>query len=280
MRRSIRRKLIEVSIPLEAINAESSRRKQKAPKGYPTVIHKYWAQRPVAACRAILFAQLVDDPSSWPDRFPTEIAQDEERKRLHKVMERMLLWEASNDDQIMSSARWEIARSLAWSLGEEPPSLIDHEAILEYLRRNAPKVYDPFSGGASIPLEAQRLGLSVIASDLNPVAVLIGKAMVEIPPKFAGLPPVNPTFQSQLERGGAWQGRGAQGLAEDLRYYGAWMREQADRRIGHLYPKVSLADGADATVTAWLWARTVRSPDPAANGAMVPLVPRVIHNVG
>jgi len=133
-------------------------------------------------------------------------------------------------------------------------------------------VYDPFSGGASIPLEAQRLGLSVVASDLNPVAVLIGKAMVEIPPKFAGLPPVNPAYRSQLERGGSWQGRGAQGLAEDARYYGAWMREQANQRIGHLHPKVSLDNGADATVTAWLWARTVRSPDPAANGAMVPLV--------
>lgn len=265
-----RKKLIEVSIPLEAINLAS--KKQKAPKGYPTALHKYWAQRPIAACRAVLFAQLVDDPSSWPDRFPSEEEQDLERRRLHKVIEAMVSWEASNDEAILNGARWEIARSVAWGLGEEPPSKSDGKAILEYLQTKAPPVYDPFSGSGSIPLEAQRLGLRAYGSDLNPLAVLIGKALVELPPKFASKPPVNPKSVAEIARGGKWNGRGAQGLAEDVRHYGQWMRNEAENRIGHLYPKAILADGSEATVIAWLWARTVRSPDPAARGAMVPLV--------
>ncbi|NKK80758.1 DUF1156 domain-containing protein [Rhizobium leguminosarum] len=269
---SQRKKLIEVSIPLEAINAAS--KKQKAPKGYPTAIHKYWAQRPIAACRAVLFSQLVDDPSSWPGRYPfPEIANDEEseRRRLHKVIERMVPWEASNNEDILNEARWEIARSIAWGLGEEPPAKGEGKAILTYLQEKAPPVYDPFSGGGSIPLEAQRLGLRAYGSDLNPVAVLIGKALVEIPPKFAGRSPVNPKARKELEHG-HWNARGAQGLAEDVRYYGQWMRDEAEKRIGHLYPKATLPDGSQATVIACLWARTVRSPDPAAKGAMVPLV--------
>jgi len=266
----VRKKLIEVSIPLEAINAAS--KKQKAPKGYPTAIHKYWAQRPVSACRGILLAQLVDDPSAWPDRFPSEEAQDAERRRLHKVIEAVVPWEASNDQAVLSAARWEIARSIAWSLGEEPPPREDGKAILDYLQAKGPPIYDPFSGGGSIPLEAQRLGLRAYGSDLNPVAVLIGKALVEIPPKFAGLPPVNPEAQAELRRGGCWNGKGAQGLAEDVRYFGRLLREKAEQRVGQFYPKTKLPDGTEATVIAWLWARTVRSPDPAAKGAMVPLV--------
>lgn len=267
----IRKKLIEVSIPLEAINKAS--KKQKAPKGYPTAIHKYWAQRPIAACRAVIFAQMVDDPSGWPDRFPTEEAQDKERARLHRVIERMVPWEASNNETILNEARWEIARSVAWGLGEEPPPPQDTKAILEYLQTKAPPVYDPFSGGGSIPLEAQRLGLRAYGSDINPVAVIIGKALVEIPPKFAGLPPINPKATAELKRsGGTWTGKGAQGLAEDVRYYGQWMRDEALDRIGDLYPAVQLPDKSEATVIAWLWARTVRSPDPAAKSAMVPLV--------
>ena len=178
----------------------------------------------------------------------------------------------ANDEAILNEARWEIARSVAWGLAEEPPAKGDAKAILDYLQTKASPVYDPFSGGGSIPLEAQRLGLRAYGSDLNPVAVLIGKALVEIPPKFAGRPPVNPKAQTELKRGGEWNGRGARGLAEDVRYYGQWIRDQAERRIGHLYPKVKLPDGSEATVVAWLWARTVRSPDPAARGAMVPLV--------
>jgi putative DNA methylase len=267
-----RKKLIEVSIPLEAINAESSRRKQKAPKGYPTAIHKYWAQRPVAACRAVLFAQLVDDPSSWPDRFQTEEQQDEERRRLHRVMEKMLLWEASNDDATMTAARWEIARSLAWNLGEEPPPQNDPPEILAYIQGNAPPLFDPFSGAGSIPLEAQRLGLKTFGSDLNPVAVLIGKALVEIPARFAAQPPVNPEAQAAAVNGQLRPWKGAQGLAEDVRYYGAWLRNELEIRIGEFFPKITLQDNSEGTVVAWLWARTVKSPDPKAKGAMVPLV--------
>ncbi len=266
-----RKKLIEVSIPLEAINAASAREKSIR-HGHPSTLHLWWARRPLAACRAVLFAQLVDDPSSWPDRFPTEEAQDAERRRLHRVIEDMVPWEASNDERILNAARWEIARSVAWGLGEEPPASGDGTAILDYLQTKAPPVYDPFSGGGSIPLEAQRLGLRAYGSDLNPVAVLIGKALVEIPPKFAGKPPVNPKSRAEIARGGKWNGKGAQGLAEDVRYYGQWMRDEAEKRIGHLYPKAKLPDGSEATVIAWLWARTVRSPDPAAKGAMVPLV--------
>ncbi|MXO57947.1 DUF1156 domain-containing protein [Altererythrobacter salegens] len=266
-----RKKLIEVSIPLEAINKASAREKSIR-HGHPSTLHLWWARRPLAACRAVLFAQLVDDPSAWPDRFPTEAEQDAERERLHKVIADMVPWEASNDERILNAARWEIARSVAWGLGEEPPPQGDTTAILDYLQTKAPPVYDPFSGGGSIPLEAQRLGLRAYGSDLNPVAVLIGKALVEIPPKFAGQPPVNPVAQAELKRGGRWNGKGAQGLAEDVRYYGQWMRDEAEKRIGHLYPKATLPDGSEATVIAWLWARTVRSPDPAAKGAMVPLV--------
>lgn len=266
-----RKKLIEVSIPLEKIN-EASAREKSIRHGHPSTLHLWWARRPLAACRAVLFAQLVDDPSSWPERFPTEEEQDAERRRLHKIIENMVPWEASNNERILNEARWEIARSVAWGLGEEPPPKDDGRAILDYLQAKAPPVYDPFSGGGSIPLEAQRLGLRAYGSDLNPVAVLIGKALVEIPPKFAGLPPVNPESRGQLARGGEWNGKGAQGLAEDVRYYGKWMRDEAEKRIGHLYPKAKLPDGSEATVIAWLWARTVRSPDPAAKGAMVPLV--------
>jgi putative DNA methylase len=265
-----RKKLIEVSIPLEAINAASAREKSIR-HGHPSTLHLWWARRPLAACRAVLFAQLVDDPSSWPDRFPTEAEQDVERKRLQRVIERLVPWEASSDDAILNEARWEIARSVAWNLGEEPPPKADGRTILDYLQTKAPPVYDPFCGGGSIPLEAQRLGLRAYGSDLNPVAVLISKALVEIPPKFAGKPPVNPKAQAELKRG-CWNGKGAQGLAEDVRYYGQWMRDQAEKRIGNLYPKAKLLDGSETKVIAWLWARTVRSPDPIAKGAMVPLV--------
>ena len=267
----IRKKLIEVSIPLEAINAASAREKSIR-QGHPSTLHLWWARRPLAACRAVLFAQLVDDPSAWPDRFPTQEAQDAERRRLHKVIERIVPWDASNNESILNEARWEIARSVAWGLGEEPPSKGDGKAILDYLQTKAPPVYDPFSGGGSIPLEAQRLGLRAYGSDLNPVAVLIGKALVEIPSKFAGLPPVNPKAQDELKSGGIWNGQGAQGLAEDVRFYGHWMRDEAERRIGHFYPKAKLPDGSERAVIAWVWARTVRSPDPAAKGAMVPVV--------
>jgi putative DNA methylase len=262
-----RKKLIEVSIPLEVINKESAREKSIR-HGHPSTLHLWWARRPLAACRAVLFAQLVDDPSACPEEFPTVELQKAERDRLHNLIERLVPWEASTNEMILTEARYEIARSVARGRGETLPPLaqMKPQAIIDYLQTNAPPVYDPFSGGGSIPLEAQRLGLKAIGSDLNPVAVLIGKALVEFPPKFAGRKPVNPEV-NELH-----QWKGAQGLADDVRYYGRWMRTEAEKKIGHLYPKVKLKDRkTDATVIAWLWARTVPSPDPRAKGAPVPL---------
>ncbi|RLB81243.1 MAG: hypothetical protein DRH15_06875, partial [Deltaproteobacteria bacterium] len=233
-----RKKLIEVALPLDAINKESAREKSIR-HGHPSTLHLWWARRPLAACRAVLFAQLVDDPSSHPDKFPTEEAQKRERERLFKIIENLVKWENINNEQVLKAAR---------------------EEILKSTDGNPPPVLDPFCGGGSIPLEAQRLGLKAYASDLNPVAVLITKALIEIPPKFAGKPPVHPGAQSSSH----WEG--ARGLAEDVRYYGQWMRDEAEKRIGHLYPKVRLPKeqgGGQATVIAWLWARTVRCPNPA-----------------
>ncbi|HEX5325869.1 MAG TPA: DUF1156 domain-containing protein [Acetobacteraceae bacterium] len=264
------RKLIEVSIPLEAINAAAAREKSIR-HGHPSTLHLWWARRPLAASRAVLFAQLVDDPSSWPDRFPDEDHQTAERHRLHRLIERLTPWQASRDEAILAEARWEIARSVAWHRGEEPPPASDPAAVSRYLLAHAPSVHDPFCGGGSTLLEAQRLGLCALGSDLNPVAVLISKALVEIPPVFAGRPPVNPDSRSRQELvHGGWTG--AHGVAEDTRYYGRWMRREAERRIGQLYPRAQLPDGQEASVAAWLWARTVRSPDPLARGAHVPLV--------
>lgn len=243
-----KKKLIEVALPLEAINRESAREKSIR-HGHPSTLHLWWARRPLAACRAVLFASLVDDPSAHPDKFPTEAAQDAERMRLHGIIERLVKWENSNNQHVLDEARAEILKSTD---GNPPP------------------VYDPFCGGGSIPLEAQRLGLEAHGSDLSPVAVLISKALVEIPPKFSGLPPVNPEAKG-IEAGGY---RGAAGLAEDVAYYGEWMKKEAEKRIGHLYPKVKLPDeqgGGEATVIAWLWARTVKCPNPAC-GCTMPLV--------
>ena len=272
-----RKKLIEVSLPLEAINKASAREKSIR-HGHPSTLHLWWARRPLAACRAVLFAQLVDDPSSWPEEFPSEEEQTRERKRLHQIIADMVPWKATHDERFLGPARYEIARSLARGRGEAPPADNDAQAVLTYLAKHAPPVCDPFCGGGSIPLEAQRLGLRAHGSDLNPVAVLVSKATCEIPPKFAGRKPIHP----DREPYGAWQG--AQGLAEDIRYYGRWMRDEAESRIGHLYPSVQVTEamaanrddlrpyvGQELTVIAWLWARTVASPDPRMAGAHVPL---------
>ncbi len=184
----------------------------------------------------------------------------------------MVPWEASTDEIIINEARWEIARCVAWRLGEEPPQKEKSQAILDYLQARAPPLHDPFSGAGSIPLEAQRLGLPVYGSDLNPLAVLIGKGLVEIPPRFSGMPPVNPDDRAEIERGAKWNGKWAQGLADDILYYAGQLRDEAQKRIGYLYPTTQLPDGSEASVVAWLWARTVRSPDPSAKGALVPLV--------
>ena len=240
------RKLIEVAIPLEAINAASAREKSIR-HGHPSALHLWWARRPLAACRAVLFAQLVDDPSSHPDEFPTAEAVDEERKRLFKIIEDLVVWENSTNEAVLDRARAEIRKSCGGNL---------------------PPVYDPFSGGGSIPLEAQRLGLPAHGSDLNPVAVMIGKAMIEIPPKFKDREPVHSGTGDRNHY------RNAEGLAEDVKYYGEWMRERAFERIGHLYPQVDLPKehgGGKTTVIAWIWSRTVPSPDPAFGDVQVPI---------
>jgi len=394
-----KKKLIEVALPLEDINREAAREKSIR-HGHPSTLHLWWARRPLAACRAVLFASLVDDPSeclkelmadgekrraaekelkvrrkAWAGLKTTfnkaseagmksvpdpggeprieDVIVETERERLFDIIRELVKWENSNDERVLNLARAEIQRScrppcppdsnelevinevghqLNWdwvkerlgcdgdpievarkiyergsASGKWTGSLDELRAALLYMVRSwhhwghfpenpgdirkagslyaairerwgevtsePPPVYDPFCGGGSIPLEAQRLGLEAHASDLNPVPVLINKALIEIPPRFAGKPPVNPESRRKLGASGSW--KGAAGLAEDIRYYGQWMRDEAEKRIGHLYPKLKLPKehgGGEATVIAWLWARTVASPNPAAKGAHVPLV--------
>ena len=222
---------------------------------------------------------MVDDPVDCSDEFPTDAAQREERERLHGIIRQLVKWESTDESktagrELLAAARYEIARSVARTRGETAPT--DPAEVLRYLNDNVRPIYDPFAGGGSIPLEAQRLGLKAVASDLNPVAVLINKALIEIPPQFNGQPPINPdadqmgmTLGKGKQQRVPW--RGAAGLADDIRYYGRWMREEAFKRIGHLYPQAKLSDGSDATVIAWLWARTVPCPNPACGIAM-PLI--------
>ncbi len=319
-----RKKLIEVALPLKEINEQSAREKSIR-HGHPSTLHLWWARRPLAACRAVLFAQLVDDPSSDPAYRRPDGSVDEDRagiKRaeLFNLIEELVRWENSNNPDVINRARAEIARCVASrkiELGElkketiiygreegkEHPDgplpndgrytawqidcrLAPAEAVNHFLGKYAPPVLDPFAGGGSIPLEAQRLGLRVHASDLNPVPVLINKALIEIPPKFAGLPPVNPGSAGVPPALFAEKWQGAQGLAEDVRWYGRWMRDEAEKQIGHLYPRVKITQemvddgrpdlepylGQELTVIAWLWARTVASPDPSVGGKHVPLV--------
>ena len=283
-----RKKLIEVNIPLPAINVESAK-DASLTHGHPSTLHRYWARRPLAACRAVVFASIVDDPSECKDEFPTEPEQDAERNRLHDILKRLVIWQNSNDENLLADARYEIAYAVARNNGEDLTCFRqrfkeDPPSVLHYLREHAPAVYDPFCGGGSIPLEAQRLGLRARASDLNPLPVLLNKAMIELPPKFHDQAPVNPDadpigmFTSRKTRTAKSDTRrehipwkGTAGLAADIRYYGAWMRDEAYKRIGHLYPKVQLPDGRDATVVAWLWARTVPCINPAC-GLQMPLV--------
>jgi putative DNA methylase len=315
-----RKKLIEVALPLAKIN-EAAAREKSIRHGHPSTLHLWWARRPLAACRAVLFASLVDDPDSDPAYRRSDGSVDEQRAGLKRaelftLIEELVLWENSNNPRVINKARAEIARcvasrkietgdlkkdqklSLASPLGngrgegvtatpwdfmtlQAPP-----EAVNAFLAEHGPPVLDPFCGGGSIPLEAQRLGLRAYASDLNPVAVLITKALIEIPPKFAERPPVNSDWQrkSATEKAAkVWSS--AQGLAEDVRYYGKWMRDEAEKRIGHLYPNVKITKemakarpdlkeyvGEELTVIAWLWARTVASPSPVYQGVQVPLV--------
>ena len=274
------RKLIEVALPLDAINAASVREKSIR-HGHPSTLHLWWARRPLAAARAVIFSQMVDDPSAHPDRFPTEKAQARERERLFGIIEKLVKWENTNDEEVLEQARDDIRESWLRTCIENA----DHPRAAEMFDPDRlPAFHDPFAGGGALPLEAQRLGLEAHASDLNPVAVLINKAMIEIPPRFAGCAPVNPDAQAEFARGARWNGKGAQGLAEDVRYYGRWMRDEAEKRIGHLYPKIEVTAtmaaerpdleryvGRKLTVIAWLWARTVKSPNPAFAHVDVPL---------
>ena len=322
-----RKKLIEVALPLEKINIASAREKSIR-HGHPSTLHLWWARRPLAAARAVIFAQMVDDPSEYtaellrdpakyaqaqqtlaerqaaweirqrafeavpvageravldPGQPPTleECIADNERQRLFRLIEQLVLWENTTNEDLLNQARDEIRQSWRRTCAENQ----DHPRAAELFNPDQlPAFHDPFAGGGAIPLEAQRLGLESYASDLNPVAVLINKAMIEIPPKFAGQPPVNPEARhGRMALGQQW--RGAQGLAEDVRYYGQWMRDEAEKRIGHLYPKIEITAemarerldlkqyvGQKLTVIAWLWARTVKSPNPAFRHVDVPLV--------
>jgi putative DNA methylase len=321
-----RKKLIEVALPLDAINAASAREKSIR-HGHPSTLHLWWARRPLAAARAVIFAQMVDDPSTYVDVLladsklrrkaesvlrarlkvweeavataekaasaqisapapgpePTieEVAAELERERLFAIIRDLVLWENTTNEEVLERARAEIWQSWRRTCAENA----DHPRAKELFdRHNLPAFHDPFAGGGALPLEAQRLGLESYASDLNPVAVLINKAMIEIPPQFAGRPPVNPESRRDPSLiSEKW--RGAQGLAADVRYYGKWMREEAEKRIGHLYPKVEITAevlkeqpelkpyvGQKLTVIAWLWARTVKSPNPAFAHVDVPLV--------
>ena len=237
-----RKKLIETSIPLTDINAESVREKSLR-HGLPSTLHLYWARRPLATTRTILFAQLVDDPSSRPDRFPTEEEQDRERTRLHGIMKRLASWDNIHDAELYREAR---------------------QAILDSNDGVEPAVLDPFAGGGAIPLEAQRLGCEAHASDLNPLAVIINKALIEIPSRFCGRPSVHPTEAVRTSDG-------AGGLADDIRYYGQLLRDTAYDKLKGLYPTVTDDNGVERTVIAWIWARTVTNPNPA-NQVPVPLV--------
>jgi putative DNA methylase len=247
-----KKKLIEVALPLEAINVASSREKSIR-HGHPSTLHLWWARRPLATCRAVLFSSIVDDPSGHPDKFPTEELQEKERQRLFRIIEELVIWENSNNETVLKKAR---------------------DEILKATGGNPPPVLDPFCGGGSIPLEAQRLGLEAHGSDLNPVAVMITKAMIEIPQKFVGKPPVHPVDKAGQQSYIKKDWTGAEGLAEDICYYGEWMRNAVEKKIGHLYPRIKLPEengGCEATVIAWIWARTVKCPNPAC-GAQMPLI--------
>ena len=314
----IKKKLIEVALPLDAINTASAREKSIR-HGHPSTLHLWWARRPLAAARAVIFAQMVDDPSGYVDVLlsdtkkrrtaerelkkrvaghaakralapddaiaepePTleEIIAEQERNRLFTMLEELVLWENTTSEEVLERARREIRQSWRRTCAENAA----HPRATEIFdRHKLPAFHDPFAGGGALPLEAQRLGLEAHASDLNPVAVLINKAMIEIPPKFAGRAPVNPEFRKDKNLFSR-EGKGAQGLAADVRYYGQWMRDQAERRIGHLYPKIEVTTdmakerpdlerykGRKLTVIAWLWARTVKSPNPAFADVEVPL---------
>lgn len=245
-----KKKLIEVALPLEKINAESAREKSIR-HGHPSTLHLWWARRPLAAARAVIWSSLVDDPSAHPELFPAEEDQDKERERLFKILENLVSWDNIVSDDVLNEAKREINKSV----NDTPPTFLD-----------------PFAGGGTIPIEAQRLGLKAYAHDLNPVAVMINKAMIEFPSIFGGRSPVNPDARLLLDANSSGLS-GANGMADDVCYYGEWIKKEAIKRIGHLYPKVNIPlkqGGGTATVIAWIWSRTVKCPNPAC-GCQMPL---------
>lgn len=271
------KKLIEVALPLDDINIACSREKSIR-HGHPSTLHLWWARRPLAAARAVIFSQMVNDPGYERElgRGMNKHDAQIERERLFEIIRKLVLWENTNNEAVLEEARAEI-----WKSWKETCELNkNHPQAAELFNpEKLPAFHDPFAGGGALPLEAQRLGLESYASDLNPVAVLINKAMIEIPPKFAGrapvgqLPPATNKKNATQSTHEDWSG--AKGLAEDVRRYGYWMREEAFKRIGHLYPQVDLPaeyGGGKATVIAWLWARTVKSPNPAFSHVDVPLI--------
>lgn len=282
------KKLIEVALPLDAINTAAAREKSIR-HGHPSTLHLWWARRPLAAARAVIFAQMVNDPG-YERNLGRGVNKEKaavERERLFKIIEDLVQWESTNNEEVLERARTEI-----WKSWHETCELNKSHPLADELfnPQKLPGFHDPFAGGGALPLEAQRLGLETYASDLNPVAVTINKAMIEIPPKFAGRAPIGPEIAAEkgskkkATRDAFEDWSGARGLAEDVRRYGAWMRDQAEQRIGSLYPKVEITDdmvavrpdlkpylGDKLTVIAWLWARTVRSPNPAFSHAEVPL---------
>jgi putative DNA methylase len=276
------KKLIEVALPLDAINVAAAREKSIR-HGHPSTLHLWWARRPLAAARAVIFAQMVNDPG-YERQLGRGVNKEKaalERERLFKIIEDLVLWENTNNEAVLARARDEI-----WKSWRETCALNrNHPQAAELFNPDKlPAFHDPFAGGGALPLEAQRLGLESYASDLNPVAVTINKAMIEIPPRFAGRAPVGPRLSSDKQGKLTEDWSGAKGLAEDVRRYGSWMRAEAEKRIGHLYPKIEVTAemvaerpdlkpllGQKLTVIAWLWARTVKSPNPAFSHAEVPL---------
>ena len=279
------KKLIEVALPLDDINVAAAREKSIR-HGHPSTLHLWWARRPLAAARAVLFAQMVNDPGyQQGEGFKYGVNKKEaeiKREKLFQIIRDLVKWENTNNEEVLNRAReaiWESWRETCHLNRNHP------QAAELFNPEKLPAFHDPFAGGGAIPLEAQRLGLESYASDLNPVAVMINKAMIEIPPKFAGQAPVGPLPEGEKQQKLMEDWRGAQGLAEDVRRYGHWMREEAFKRIGHLYPKAFVTDemivdrpdlkpyaGEELTVIAWIWARTVKSPSPAFSHVDVPLV--------
>lgn len=278
------KKLIEVALPLDDINVAAAREKSIR-HGHPSTLHLWWARRPLAAARAVIFAQMVNDPGYQQDggfKFGVNKKEAElKREKLFQIIRDLVKWENTNNEEVLNRAREAIKESWRETchLNRNHP-----QADELFNPQKLPAFHDPFAGGGAIPLEAQRLGLESYASDLNPVAVMINKAMIEIPPKFAGQTPVGPLPDGEKQQNMMEDWSGVKGLAEDVRRYGHWMREEAFKRIGHLYPTVTVTKemiaqrpdlkayaGEELTVIAWLWARTVKSPNPAFSHVDVPL---------